>query len=223
MFQDVINRVNATLRIQSTQDAKDEKEKNLSTEEEQHAAESVKNESKLISILEKARSLYIEKGLIGNISITSSFTIFYATVACDIDGIAERDTALAELPKANSADPNSSTIEKLAISCVGKCIGMLERRAVAYSSKSFKSKLTLTNTMYASLPILSMMTISVSCTATVASLNASAAAVAAKQTGKSTALESTIQVKDVSMVLKENREETPIAVQESVSSVESAS
>lgn len=183
MFQDIINRVNSTLFVQgNNQEHKEEKEKKLTAEEEQHEAESTKNENKLISILEKARAVYIEKGLVGSISITSSFTIFFASVSCEIDGIAERDYKTMEhaLVKADSVDPHSSTFEKMAISCVHKCIGMLERRAVAYGSKHYKTKLSLTNSLYASLPILSMMTINVACTATVASLNASAAAHAAK-------------------------------------------
>lgn len=182
MFQGIVNRVNATLHSKNSQEPQEDKgDKQTTEEEEQHEVESTKNESKLITILEKARELYIEKGLVGNISITSSFTVFYASVACDIDGVAEQEKEHEDvkpdeikLTKAESVDQNTSSFVKMAISGVNKCISMLERRAVAYGVKPYKSKLSLTNTIYVTLPILSMMTISVSCTATVASLNAAA-------------------------------------------------
>ena len=188
MFQNVLNSINTVFC--NPPDSKGEKEKKLALEEEQREVESTKNENKLISILEKARALYIEKGLVGNINITSSFTIFYASVACDVDGVAEAHSKEelsshpALLKTESSVDPNSSAFEKAAVSAVDKCVKMLERRAVAYSGKHYKSKLSLTNTIYAALPILSIVTISVSCTATVASLNAAAAAEAAEKERK---------------------------------------
>ena len=190
MFQNVFNSINSVFT--RPQESKIEQEKKLALEEEEEEVEreveSAKNENKLISILEKARALYIEKGLVGNINITSSFSIFYATVACDVDGVAEANNKESDHPvlmrSDSSSSLNTSAFEKVAISAVDKCVKMLEIRAAAYSGKHYKSKLSLTNTINAGLPIIKLVTISVSCTATVASLNAAAAAEAAERERK---------------------------------------
>jgi len=58
-------------------DSQESSKANEKNEEDQTEEETTKEENSLIIVLEKARAMYIEKGLKGNISITRSFTIFY--------------------------------------------------------------------------------------------------------------------------------------------------
>ena len=131
--------------------------------------EDAHEERRLSFLLEKARKAYMDKGLSGSIEITRSFAAFYRTVSCDIDGIAERASE-GSLEEEVEEDEKMSRLQKLAVSGIDRCIKALEKRAHVYRNKSYKSNLTLTSTLYVTAPFVGLVSINISCSATVESL-----------------------------------------------------
>ena len=170
MFKNIKERVNARLGREGT--AADTAEQDLKEEKD-----TAKEEGRLIALIEKARSIYIEKGLVGSVEITRSFAAFYRTVSCDIDGVAERQQLNAiEDGVEVDGDESAAKAQELSIDGIGRCVKQLEKRATAYRNKSYKADLSLTSTIYVSGPLVGLVTVSISCTAKVDSLNNSAAA-----------------------------------------------
>ncbi len=175
MLKNLKDRVNARLGKDESSTPEDTTEQDLKEEKD-----TIKEENRLISLIEKARSLYIEKGLVGSVEITRSFAAFYRTVSCDIDGVAEKSNALSEdveVSVDNEGDESASRVRDLSFAGIERCIKTLEKRASAYRNKSYKSDLSLSSTIYVSGPLLGLVTISISCTAKVDSLNNSLQAV----------------------------------------------
>jgi hypothetical protein len=160
MFKNIKDRVNNRLGKEPSVDEPTE-------EDVQEDKEVTKEEDRLIVLLEKARGLYLQKRLTGSVEITRSFAAFYRTVSCDIDaGSAESDETGGELGN----DVDLSRLQKLAVGAIEKCIKGLEKRSLAYRNKPYKSDLSLSSTVYVTAPFLGLVSISISCTATAASL-----------------------------------------------------
>lgn len=188
MYQNIIDVVTLkSLRNPKNDEGDHVNDKKVIEEVEQNDAEVKKEESSLICLMEKARAIYIEKGLVGNVSITRSLTVFYRSISCDVDGVAEKlkmKSISASQPIVVDREP--TTFEKFVGSLINRCIGSLERRARPYKKKPYKDNLILSNTVYYREPFIGLMSINVTCSATASSLNAAAdaaelaAAVAAK-------------------------------------------
>lgn len=129
--------------------------------------EDAKEERRLVFLLEKARKAYIEKGLVGSIEITRSFAAFYRTVSCDIESASEGENVVDEEVE---EDEKMSRLQKMAVAGIDRCIKALEKRAQVYRNKSYKSSLSLTSTLYVTAPFVGLVTINISCSATVESL-----------------------------------------------------
>jgi len=129
--------------------------------------EAHREENTVIFTLEKARNIYIARGLKGSINVTRSFCCCYRTVEISVDGTEEhvKEKYLSE----KSFPP--TTYEKMILCLVNRSIKSLTNRAEAYIRKGYTEDVTLTNNIYFSLPICcDCFTFSVTCNASVKTL-----------------------------------------------------
>jgi hypothetical protein len=152
------------------------------SKEEQDVA---KKERGLKSMLKHARDKFIERGLEGSIEIYSLVTIFSHTISCEVSN----ESATAEETDEGEEPVEDSTSSRTTISMMDSTIRTLELRARGYKNSTFKDDVTLSSGIYVTMPLIGLASISVTFTATVKSLLASAerraaAKAAEKATGK---------------------------------------
>lgn len=136
------------------------------THNEKAMEDAVREERFLSSILEVARRLYFETGLVGGIDVYRTFAIYSSYLHCDVDGT---DLNAFEDGVADN-EGNLSMFERRAMDAVKGAIATLKHRARAYRNKSYRKDLTLTCGLTFSDPFLGMISTSVQCSASVASL-----------------------------------------------------
>jgi hypothetical protein len=140
------------------------------TKEEEDAA---KEEAKVSKIFEICRDYFLLERLNGNVTVSSSFLAFGNDVSSDIDGTSEEAQAeLAQLSteKMNLEEKELGTFEKIACNAAKKALKNLENRALAYRNKSYKGGLTLSSSVGVTTPGLSVVSFSISISASVDSL-----------------------------------------------------
>lgn len=144
-----------------------------STQEDTKAAEdAVKEEKYLSSILEVTRKLYYEKGIVGSIDVIRSFTIYSSSIHCEVDGtnITAFVEELNHEGESSAIDSGSTMFERRMRDAIKGAVSTLKHRARAYRGKSYRRDLILTCGITLTDPFLGMISTSVTCSATVASL-----------------------------------------------------
>lgn len=152
----------------------------------------------LVAILETVRGIYFKRGLVGSIDVSKTFLFVGSSVSCDINAVEEEreekekeeadeswesqfsielisDLSSTKETSASSAidDGNKNSPSTLVVaSSTNALLDGLSRRAINYSCKSYKDRLTVSGSVNISV---SVMTFTISCSATVSSLLASAA------------------------------------------------
>jgi len=128
-------------------------------------AEETTSERYLSSVLEIIRNYLLFKKLVGKISVNSSLLTWGKSVSCEVDGSSwsGRDSEKTkETMAANEEERNK--IEQLISSWVKRAVDELEKRAFAYSDKSYKgSNLQLATNFTVNVPGLTSFSIDISC------------------------------------------------------------
>jgi hypothetical protein len=145
--------------------------------------ETVKNERSMMVILKEARRRFMARGLVGSIDISGSFSIFTSSVICNIggsgtDSITSESIELEASTTTVATDESESqeeieklkTMEKIILSYLDRVLYLLEKRAAAYRSLPFSDSVSLSSGVKISDPIFGAASISISLTATVASI-----------------------------------------------------
>lgn len=145
---------------------------NLMIEEE----EAVKEEKFLTSILEVSRKIFFEKHLVGEIYLSRSFAFFSSSLSCEVDWakMTDEDT----VSSASIADDveGMTRFEKKVVKAIQGAVRTLQSRARAYRNKPYREGITLTCGISVSDPFLGLISTSVTCSATIASLLAESGA-----------------------------------------------
>mmetsp|Transcript_14397 Transcript_14397/g.19713 ORF Transcript_14397/g.19713 Transcript_14397/m.19713 type:complete len:190 (-) Transcript_14397:4574-5143(-) len=153
---------------------------NSSVEDDKNS-DSAKYDSSAIRILEAVRNNYLENNLAGSVEVgiyiysplgVSSKQI---SLSCDIDaGVEQKATdenaTVDENATADEQKEEKSTIEKMAIKASLAGIKNLCKRAKRYSGKSYRSNLSLSETLSISMPIVGLFSVYVTISASVDSL-----------------------------------------------------
>lgn len=135
--------------------------------------DAAKEEKYLSSILEVTRRLFYEMSIVGAIDVTRSVAIYSSSIHCEVDGtnMAAFEAELSAVQDAaTSKDGGSTMFERRVTDAVRGALSTLANRARAYRNKPYRSDLVLTCGITLSDPFLGVISTSVSCSATVASL-----------------------------------------------------
>lgn len=133
--------------------------------------ETIKEEKKLMFLINRVRKIYFEKRLEGEIEIMQALGIYYRTVNCEINQAAlntEASDVDAEL--FGDADEHLTTFQKIASSSINRLIRNLQSRAKAYKKVSYQGDMTLSSQVYVTDPIIGIASFSIACSATIESL-----------------------------------------------------
>lgn len=120
----------------------------------------------LTSILELTRRVYYEKGLRGSIEVSRTLTFYAMSSSCDING--------SDAGMIGETQKLASGIEKKVMKALRSSMHTLQKRALVYRNKSYRQDLTLSCGVSMTDPVLGVISTSITCSATVTSLLASA-------------------------------------------------
>lgn len=132
--------------------------------------EAVKEERYLASILEVTRRMYFERGLVGSIYVSRSLAFYVTSLNCDVDGTSVAGLSEETQKLADEAEEGLTRFERKVVTAVRGAMHTLQKRALAYRNKGYRKDLTLSCGISVSDPFLGMISTSISCSATVASL-----------------------------------------------------
>lgn len=165
--QGVREKVTTALGIEgnTTDDTAELSEEDLAKEEE----DARKHESRLTIIIEKVRELYLQRGLVGSIDISRSLLLTCNTVSCDVDGTATTEESPADDVHHGTEDEKVPVLTKVAVRSAVRLLNRLEARAKNYKSKPFKDDMSVSGSTSITDP-LGLTSVSISCSASVASL-----------------------------------------------------
>lgn len=144
---------------------------NPNTEEE-----AVKEEKFLSTILEVSRKIFYEKHLVGSIYLSRSFAFYSSSLSCDVDWSTMSEEVTTASPSVAEDVEGMTRFEKKVVKAVQGAVRTLQSRARAYRNKPYRDGITLTCGISVSDPFLGLISTSVSCSATIASLLAESGA-----------------------------------------------
>jgi hypothetical protein len=150
-------------------DSGDGKKKGDEVEGAEADEEAVREEKFLSKVLEVTRGMYFEKKLVGSIYACRSFAFYSSSLNCDVDSTApieEEETEIRE----STGNEQMSFFERKVVTGVKGAISTMQRRAKAYKNKPYRKDLTLSCGLSVSDPFLGLISTSITCSATVASL-----------------------------------------------------